>query len=149
MRPPFFKDWRFYSILTFFLIQCAFSVWGGFWFDTERGIIIAILWLAVSLFAWNRQIFTKKIKIIAASMFLSPLLFVIIGFSSQDNHDIDFILSLCINYYPVLYPIFNFLYGKLRHTHFTIFESFLLGIICIPIIFFIFLIYICIFYEHT
>jgi len=151
MRPPFFKDWRFYSILAFFLLQYAFCSSGGFWFIRPKfGIITPILWLIVSLFVWHKKIFVGRIKIIAFSMFLAPLLFMIGEIiSSKFHYNNGFIFSLCIDYYPIPYIIFNFLYGKLKRTHFTIFESFLLGIICIPILPTIIIIYIIIYLHYV
>jgi len=136
MRPPFFKDWRFYSILAFFLGQCAFSIWGGFGFSKPRfGIIIAILWLIVTLFVWHKQIFAGRIRVITFSMFLAPFLFfVAISIIPNINNIHNLISYLCMEYYPVIYPIFNFLYGKLKRTHFNLFETFLLGVICTPIL---------------
>jgi len=139
MKPRFFEDWRFYSIMGFYLAQCGYTFSG--WTPGLSDMLcltlflISTLWVITTLFAWKKEIFSGRIKFIALTMILSPLLLILlltIDFYFDCLN--DFIFFLFLYCYPILYSVFIFFYGKLRHTPFTLFESFLLGIICIPVL---------------
>jgi len=134
MKSSIFKDLDFYYIVGFVIAVCTFAINRVLELDPRDEIIKTLLWVMVFLLGY-RQIFVGRIKIIIFSMLIVALIpRIVLATNIYSSYINDFFIPLWVDYYPVFYSIFNFLYGKLKHTSFTIFESVLLGIICIPVI---------------